>query len=192
MGDLGLIPGLGRSSGEGKGCPLQYSGQRIVQSVQSMESQRVRHSWVIFCLHFTKGIRRLVLQDDLAAYKVDCRWVEQWVYFLVHAKGDVLSLKKGTHARNTALVDSDRRLCAAESVVFKDMYWLPVLCVRVTVLTLKIQSEQDKYDLWPHITHTQVGRGACSINWLQIIHFLSGCLLETYLSARRQAQEIEQ
>ena len=24
VGDLGLIPGLGRSSGEGKGCPLQY------------------------------------------------------------------------------------------------------------------------------------------------------------------------
>ena len=26
MGDLDLIPGLGRSSGEGKGYPLQYSG----------------------------------------------------------------------------------------------------------------------------------------------------------------------
>ena len=25
-GDLGLIPGLGRSSGEGKGYPLRYSG----------------------------------------------------------------------------------------------------------------------------------------------------------------------
>ena len=25
-GDLALIPGLGRSPGEGKGCPLQYSG----------------------------------------------------------------------------------------------------------------------------------------------------------------------
>ena len=25
-GDLGLIPGLGRSPGEGNGCPLQYSG----------------------------------------------------------------------------------------------------------------------------------------------------------------------
>ena len=25
-GDLGSIPGLGRSSGEGKGNPLQYSG----------------------------------------------------------------------------------------------------------------------------------------------------------------------
>ena len=24
-GDLGLIPGLGRSLGEGNGCPLQYS-----------------------------------------------------------------------------------------------------------------------------------------------------------------------
>ena len=26
MGDLGLIPGLGRSPGEGKGYPLHYSG----------------------------------------------------------------------------------------------------------------------------------------------------------------------
>ena len=25
-GDPGLIPGSGRSAGEGKGCPLQYSG----------------------------------------------------------------------------------------------------------------------------------------------------------------------
>ena len=25
-GDMGLIPGLGRSPGEGKGYPLQYSG----------------------------------------------------------------------------------------------------------------------------------------------------------------------
>ena len=28
-GDLGLIPGLGRSPGEGKGYPLQYSDLRI-------------------------------------------------------------------------------------------------------------------------------------------------------------------
>ena len=26
VGDLGLIPGLGRSPGEGKGYPLKYSG----------------------------------------------------------------------------------------------------------------------------------------------------------------------
>ena len=29
VGDLGLIPGLGRSPGEGKGYPLQYSGLEI-------------------------------------------------------------------------------------------------------------------------------------------------------------------
>ena len=38
-GDLGLIPGLGRSPGEGKVYPLQYSG---------LGSQRVRHDQVTF------------------------------------------------------------------------------------------------------------------------------------------------
>ena len=41
VGDLGSIPGLGRSPGEGKGYPLQYSG--LENSIQSMGSQRVRH-----------------------------------------------------------------------------------------------------------------------------------------------------
>ena len=30
MGDLGLTPGLGRSPGEGKGYPLQYSWASLV------------------------------------------------------------------------------------------------------------------------------------------------------------------
>ena len=34
VGDLGVIPGLGRSPGEGKGYPLQYSGLE-----NSMDSQ---------------------------------------------------------------------------------------------------------------------------------------------------------
>ena len=37
-GDLYLIPGLGRSSGEGKGYTLQHSGLE-------MGSQKVRHDW---------------------------------------------------------------------------------------------------------------------------------------------------
>ena len=41
-GDLGLIPGLGRSPGEGKSYPLQYSG---------LESQRVGHHWESFTSH---------------------------------------------------------------------------------------------------------------------------------------------
>ena len=39
-GDLGLISGLGRSSGEGKGYPLQYSG--LEKPMDCMWSQRVR------------------------------------------------------------------------------------------------------------------------------------------------------
>ena len=38
VGDLGLIPGLGRSPGEGKSYPLQYSGLE-----NSMRSQGVGH-----------------------------------------------------------------------------------------------------------------------------------------------------
>ena len=41
-GDLGLIPGLGRSSGEGKGYPLQYSG--LENSIHSMV-HGVTKSW---------------------------------------------------------------------------------------------------------------------------------------------------
>ena len=38
--DLGSIPGLGRSTGEGKGYPLQYSG---LENSMDVGSQRVRH-----------------------------------------------------------------------------------------------------------------------------------------------------
>ena len=42
-GDLGSIPGLGRSPKEGKGYPLQYSGLE-----NSKGSQTVREDWVTF------------------------------------------------------------------------------------------------------------------------------------------------
>ena len=49
--DLGSIPGLGRSPGEGNGYPLQYFSWKIPwtekpDGLQSMGSQRVRHDWV--------------------------------------------------------------------------------------------------------------------------------------------------
>ena len=40
VGDLGLTPGLGRSPGEGKGYPLQYSGLE-----NSMDSPWGRKEW---------------------------------------------------------------------------------------------------------------------------------------------------
>ena len=46
-GDLCSIPGLGRSSGEGKGYLLQYSG--LENSMENfMGSQRVRRVWATF------------------------------------------------------------------------------------------------------------------------------------------------
>ena len=48
VGDLGLVPGLGRFPGEGKCYPLQYfglenpHGQRSLVGYSPMRSQRVR------------------------------------------------------------------------------------------------------------------------------------------------------
>ena len=44
--DLGSIPGLGRSPGEGKGHPLQSSGLENSWTIQSMGSQRVTTEWL--------------------------------------------------------------------------------------------------------------------------------------------------
>jgi len=43
LGDLGSVPGLGRSPGEGNGYPLQYFCLEPGR-IQSMGSQRVRHN----------------------------------------------------------------------------------------------------------------------------------------------------
>ena len=47
-GDLGSIPGLGRSAGEGKGYPLQYSGLENSMDYVSMGLQRVGPDWATF------------------------------------------------------------------------------------------------------------------------------------------------
>ena len=44
VGDLGSIPGLERSLGEGKGYPLQYSGLENSMDCIVTGSQRVGHS----------------------------------------------------------------------------------------------------------------------------------------------------
>ena len=47
-GDLGLIPGLGKYPGEGKGYPLQYFGLENSTTIQSMGLQRVGHDGATF------------------------------------------------------------------------------------------------------------------------------------------------
>ena len=51
-GDLDLIPGLGRSPGEGNSYPLQYSSLACFKDCISMGSQR--YDWVAFT-HTVKG-----------------------------------------------------------------------------------------------------------------------------------------
>ena len=51
VGDLGSIPGLGRSPGEGNGYPLQYSGLRIPWRVHGVTKSRTRLSAFHYILH---------------------------------------------------------------------------------------------------------------------------------------------
>ena len=49
VGDLGSVSGLGRSPGEGKGYPLQYSG---LENLGLSGSQTVGHKWATFSFTF--------------------------------------------------------------------------------------------------------------------------------------------
>ena len=67
-GDLGSIPGLGKSHGGGHGNPLQYSclenphGQRTLKGLPSMGSQRVGHDWVTKHTQLNKKLTRCFLR----------------------------------------------------------------------------------------------------------------------------------
>ena len=70
LGDLGSIPGLGRSPGEGNGYPLQYSGlenlmDRGVCGLESMGLRRIGHDWATFTsLRFRAGCRMKTVGGD--------------------------------------------------------------------------------------------------------------------------------
>ena len=56
MGDLGSITGLGRSPGEWKGNPLQYSGlENSMDSVHGVTKSQTRLD--DFHFHFTKTVK---------------------------------------------------------------------------------------------------------------------------------------
>ena len=53
VGDLGSIPGFGKSPGEGSSYPLQYSGLENSMAYTVMGLLRVGHNWLIFTFNFT-------------------------------------------------------------------------------------------------------------------------------------------
>ena len=91
VGDLSLIPGLGRSPGEGKGYPLQYSGLENSWTVQSMGFQIVRHDWVTFT--------NPNFGASLVAQTVN-RWPAMWVRSL--GREDPLEKEMAIHSSTLA------------------------------------------------------------------------------------------
>ena len=70
MGDLGLIPGLGRSPGKGKGYPLQYSGleNSMDCTVHRVEKSQTRLSDLHFAsLHLLLNFQSLLLYYSFSA-----------------------------------------------------------------------------------------------------------------------------
>ena len=65
VGDLGLIPGLGRSPGEGKGYPRQYSGLENSThcTVHGVAMSRTRLS----DLHFIEDLKA-VLRNEVGGF----------------------------------------------------------------------------------------------------------------------------
>ena len=56
VGDLGSIPGLGRSPGERKGYPLQYSGLENSMDCMVHGSQRIGHNWMTFTFNYITSL----------------------------------------------------------------------------------------------------------------------------------------
>ena len=79
VGDLGSIPGLGRSLGNGKGYPLQYSGleNSMIFSPwgrkESDTTERLSLSWFLeiltFCLHIWLILNSLEINFHLQCKK---------------------------------------------------------------------------------------------------------------------------
>ena len=73
MGDLGLIPELGRSPGEGKGYPLQCSGLENSMD-QAMGSQRVGHDWYYSVFNLANLLKPVTFQPAfLNLYLQGCK-----------------------------------------------------------------------------------------------------------------------
>ena len=98
MGDLDSIPGLGRSPGEGKGSPLQYSGLENSVNCIVHGSQRVRHDRVT--LTFTTQKMRCPKQRWLA---VDMGPAIQWRLLQAWSLNNQSVLKKKKKRINWSL-----------------------------------------------------------------------------------------
>ena len=66
MGDLGLIPGLERFPGEGKGYPLQYSG--LENSTDCIVHGVTKSRTLLSDFHFN------FLEEETASHSINLAW----------------------------------------------------------------------------------------------------------------------
>ena len=127
-GDPGLIPGLGRSPGEGNGYPPNILARRIpwteeTGGLQSMELQRIRYDWVAFTFQLIRALlevgvyRRRKIRDfafsevkDLGSHLLAAWWAGEYLYHPAHYITEVhgsawlgaqwVSLKNSTRQRD--------------------------------------------------------------------------------------------
>ena len=71
-GDLGSIPGLGRSPGEGKGYPLRYSGLENFMDaiVHEVAKSRTRLSDFPFTFHFHALEKEMAIHSSIFAWRI--------------------------------------------------------------------------------------------------------------------------
>ena len=81
-GDLGSIPGSGRSPGEGNGNPLQYSclenpmkGEAWSAAVHGVAKSRTRLSDFTFPFHFSALEKEMAIHSSTIAWKIP--WTEE-------------------------------------------------------------------------------------------------------------------
>ena len=72
MGDLGSIPGLGRSPEEGKGYPLWYSGLENFMDCIVHGVQRLRYDWATFThsLNWSSGLDTTSISNNRKFHRV--------------------------------------------------------------------------------------------------------------------------
>ena len=74
MGDLGSIPGLGRSPEEGKGYPLQYPGLEnsmdCMGIVHGVDKSQTRLSDFAFTFHFHALEKEMATHSTVLAWRI--------------------------------------------------------------------------------------------------------------------------
>ena len=73
VGDLGSIPGLVRSPGEGNSCPLQYGASIVAQSVKNLPA--MQETWVRFLGQEDPLEKEMATHSSILAWRI--LWTEE-------------------------------------------------------------------------------------------------------------------